>query len=98
MAEETKKLLRAALDRVIEEERNRVHQILDESDQDIARRIEKIQPIIAALNELSEEIGLHEGLRISPALAGHQVTVETKSSTGSDRYTITTNIGNTSMK
>lgn len=86
--------LRAALDEIVAHEKKRLHELYDKNDADIAERINKMHPLIAALKTLKTEIGNVEGIEINPAPHGDVASVEVNSSTLRS-YSISTNIGNT---
>jgi hypothetical protein len=87
--------LRSALNEIISSEKNRLNRIYTDMDASIAQRVEKMVPIINALNALKKEIGEVEGLEISPAPYGHMATINLKTSVTSDSFSISTNTTNT---
>ncbi len=90
--------LRAAIEQTIAEEKQRLHEIYDKSDADIATRIEMMRPLISSLKALELEIGNVEGIDISPAPHGHMATVKLNSSTLDQSFSISTTSGNSSFK
>ena len=99
MKEETiRKHLRAALEEVVSAEKENLHNFYDKSDADIADRIKIMEPIITSLNLLKAEVGVVEGLDISPAPHGHMVTVGLNASASRTSLSISTNIGNTKFQ
>lgn len=91
---EIREHLRAALDEIVAQEKSRLHQLYDKVDADITECIEKMRPLIAALNALKTEIGNVKGIKIELAQHGHMALVEVDSPAHS-RYSISTNTGNT---
>lgn len=90
--------LRAAIEETIAHEKQRLHEIYDKSDADIAARIEMMRPLISSLKALELEIGKVEGIEISPAPHGHMATVQLNSSTLQQSFSISTTSGNLSFE
>jgi hypothetical protein len=93
-----RKHLRATLDEIIDREKKHLHDFYDKSDANIAKRIEKMSPLIQSLHALKGEIGRVEGVDIDPAPHGHMATVYVNSTTERQAYSISTDTGNTCFK
>lgn len=93
-SEDVRKHLRAAIEEIVNSEKNRLHDLFDESDARASEGIEKMKPLIQSLNELKTEIGDVEGVTINTY--GHgSARVEIKSTCSRKSFSISTSIDNT---
>jgi hypothetical protein len=72
--------VRAALEAVASRQEAATITILEESDQRLAATVEGMRPLIALLNQLRDEIGEREDIKIEPAKHGHMALLDTRSS------------------
>ncbi len=89
--------LRSALAAVVDAERNRVSEILNDSKTKIAAGVEKMKPIIILIRALKEEVGDVEGLEINPAEHGHMAVVRAQTSVTTESLSISTNYENSAF-
>lgn len=82
--------LRAALDEVIAKEKRQVSDALRDLDNKLLEQKEMLVPLISALRELENEVGVVEGLSISPAPPGHQIIIKTHTTVSDDSYVLST--------
>lgn len=82
--------LRAALEIAAAQERERIHDVLDDFDAKHARRRELLAPIIRALDELAGDLSPEFGVEISPAPQGHRVSIRFHDNVTSDHLVVTT--------
>jgi hypothetical protein len=92
------KHLRSALNEIISTEKTRLHEFYNETDDRIAKGIEKMVPLIKSLKILKQEIGEVDGLRIHTAPHGHMATVEIEDSVCSHFMSISTSLDNTQFE
>lgn len=90
--------LRAALDEVVANEKERLHKLHNQMDADANGRIEMMRPIIEVLSSIKDEIGIIEGLDISPAAQGHMVSVKLQSRVSRHSFSASTNMGNSAFE
>ena len=66
---------RRILDDIVKREVGELEQGIRRLESNVARDVETMAPVVKLLNELKADIGEVDGVKISPAAAGHMATV-----------------------
>ena len=107
--QEIRNHLKSALTTIVEAEQERVSAVLEAEDErvsatlkdaeiNIAKRVEMMKPLISLIQDLKEEAGEVEGLRIEISPHGHFASVFALTSMTHDYLGISTNSKNTAYE
>lgn len=90
--------LRKALDEVVQAEKSRVKEVLDNADASTNECVHKMKPLMELLSELKLEVGEVPGLDIDIAGLGHMASVDADTSVTHDSFCISTNSDNSKFQ